>query len=250
MPNTRTIITKDKLNLDEMSNGDPVAVAIKAYLVDGLDPDEALLQDQEVKVKVQRVNRQGRTVHGVAFRSNQLKNLFESVLEDLGSGRYNIFVEYRKLDATTPPKVVKCLDVEIDDPDYPPLSSRGMVDVGAPQDNGTAINTIALLMQESNKLTVQMMAEQGKNTTAMLTALIGMMGKGSNNSDILKAIETGANLASGPGELPEEEDDLVKLGEFALKVIELVKQGNASPENINAVAAEYQIDPAKVSSAS
>jgi hypothetical protein len=216
-----TTLKESGLELEQM-NGDPFAVMVKSFLVDGMDPNEDLLRQYDINVKVQKLDRFGKPRHGVVHRSDQLirgeSDIFDEILDDpvLGVGRYNFFVEYRKTDSeTAKDKVVVVRDIHVGETPAPYLSSR----VENPPGQEEMSPILALLMQN--------MQESQKTTMALLTSLltkIGGAGDGGAKS-VLDGIKTGIDLVrstevSDIEENPEDVDPQEKLFELAVPLLQ------------------------------
>jgi len=217
----RTVITRDQIEL-EQSNGEPFAQMLKAFLLEGQDPNEALLAEYDVNVKVQRLDRRGRPEHGIKFRTERLvaaeSDIFDDILDELGSGRYNFFIEYRKAGTDGPDKVVVVRDL--------PVGSQqpaGMVMNNPEREDSTlpALQLVMQSMQESNKLLM-----------GMVTAIINK-NPGSDVANVVAAIQKGIDLGSQAlSAVPIEEEDEEegdetaeeKLLNLGLKIFELAKQ--------------------------
>jgi hypothetical protein len=233
----RTVITRDQIEL-EQSNGEPFAQMVKAFLLEGQDPSEELLAEYDVNVKVQRLDRRGRPEHGVKFRGEYLvkgeSDIFDDILDDLGPGRYNFFIEYRKAGTEGPDKVVVVRDL--------PVGSQqpaGMVNPPEREDSTLpALQLVMQSMQESNKLLM-----------GMVTAIINK-NPGSDAANIVDAIHKGIELGSQAAnalpidgdEVDGEETTEDKLLDLGIKIFELAQK---APEGdpLRKVVTDQGLDP-------
>lgn len=228
----------------EQSNGDPAYVALKNFF-EGMDIPQEILENYEFDFKVQRLGRTGQAIMGVSCRTGDPEKLSETILDECGPGKYNIYAKYRKHDGKEW-KVCAVRGVSISDPEAMEnagFQTPGMVPVPAQQDT----NLLALVfnsMMESNKLMVTMMQENSKQQTAVLTALLSKDNGG--NAEMLEAIRTGAALAGAGAEGPgEEEDPMDKLINFGAQAFELIRKG-ADADQLKTLADNAHLDPSKI----
>lgn len=210
---TRTIVTKE-LDVDlEQQNGDPVALIIKRFLVDAQEPtvqDQELLNQHQLNVKVQKLNRRGRTIQGVAERFQYLttdeSDIFQEILDDamLGRGRYNIFVEYRRPEESKD-KVVVVRDINVGD-DLPGVYGFPHVQNPVEEEKGeNPLMTMLLAMMQQNQAAQQ---STNKTMTDLLTALITKGADGSGKT-VIESFMQGIKLAQDmdPGYEGDPEDN-------------------------------------------
>jgi hypothetical protein len=241
---TRTVKTTEKFDIEER-NGDPIAVGIKGYLEQG-DPLPENLAEYEIQVKVQQLDRRGRIVQGITHNSTSLPTLFDEILDELGPGRYNVWVEYKPIGTQKKASLVKVTDIIVADPDQPAAQPGAP---GAQLDPGDRRDVLQIMLAQMQQTTQMMMASQS-DMTKVLIALIGNGQKaGSSTTDILNAIRTGADLAGGGEEGdadPEEGDEvgrLIKLGADVVKLIANKKDDeNVSAGELKKIANASGID--------
>ena len=234
----RTVITRDQIEL-EQSNGEPFAQMVKALLLEGQDPSEAMLAEYELNVKVQRLDRRGRPEHGVKFRTERLvaaeSDIFDDILDELGPGRYNFFIEYRKAGTEGPDKVVVVRDLSVGS-----HQAAGMV-VNPPEREDSTLPALQLVMQS--------MQESNKLLMGMVTAIINK-NPGSDAANIVDAIHKGIELGSqAANALPIDGDEVDgeetiedKLLDLGIKIFELAQK---APEGdpLRKVVTDQGLDP-------
>jgi len=188
----QTVVTRTEREIEDQQNGNPIAVAIKSFLMDGLDIPETLLNQYELTVKVQRLDRTGRPLHGLSHRSQNIPTVFDELLDQFGPGRYNFFVQYKKTGQPGDPSVVVVKDLRVADPEQVPGLQEVPVTANPPDTrNDAMMEVLKSIMLQNTQIITAALAKQG----------------GDGGKAIGDAIRTGIELAldaQGPGTEHEE----------------------------------------------
>lgn len=239
---SKTVRTQTTVIELEQENGNPFALMVKRFLGEGQDPNEDMLADYTLNVKVQKLDKYGKPYHGVKFRTSELvtgeNDIFDQILDDpeLGPGRYTFFVEYEKLGEKTPPgkepPVVIVRDVRIGGAPFPTFQTSGNPPGDREGGNDTA-NMLALLMQS--------MQESNKLITGVLTALINKQSGGAQ--ELLNAIKLGSDLAGrvvdevGDG----EQDPVNRLLDIGAPVVKVLLEKVLAGDNNGVIQAAEEV---------
>lgn len=218
---TTTTIEEEE---DIAAGPDPMHVAIKAYLESGESPIEEEVGKYEYNIKAQQLDQRGRVLHGMAVQTNNLLTLWDEILDQLGPGRYNLYVNFRPLGDTGRFRLVAAKDITVDDPENPGAAERRTPIVQTSTlPEGMDFFKFFMTQQQQNQQMMQMMMQQ--NTQIIVAALSGQRGGGTR--EILEAIRVGADLgAGGPGEGQVPQDPVLGLIDVAKGFMELTKGKN------------------------
>jgi hypothetical protein len=183
-------ITKTIIEEEVERNGDPMALAIKSFLIDDGPLPEEELGKYEFSIKVTKLDRRGKAVHGIAFQTQTLLSLFEDIIDEFpGGGRFTIWCKYRVAGKEGPWQFLKATDVEVEDADSPaPLLGQPSV-----TDPGERRDILSVM--------ISMLTAQQKSSNDLLIALLArpQAAPGGGTKEILEAVRIGLDAAGGGG---------------------------------------------------
>jgi len=198
---TRRTITEEEVEI-EHTNGTEAVTAIKAFVLEGAPYPAEVLVGYEFNLKANALDRTGATKKGFYTTTDDLEHFVEKIVDDRGPGRYNIWVQFRKIDSDKDKwNVIVFKDQRIYDPeeDYTRLETE---EINPPERQQPATDQTSLVYQ--------IMQANQQQMTALLTSLIGKMGAGAGNGDGYKALLEGLNkgieLAQGNQGSVEDDD--------------------------------------------
>jgi len=220
----RTTIVKEEL---EPTNGDPIAVTIRGFLYEGEPLPEDLAGQYEFRLKVQQLDRRGRVVHGVKHESDQLGDLFDEILDELGPGRYTIWVSYRRAGDAGKYSLVKAQDIQVSDGQPPSiLDVKNPASPESPHDRRDILTVMMAMMQQQNQVS---MAQMQQMTQILVAALTGKQSQGTDAKTILEAVSLGRDLAPSNNNPDDPTDRMWQMGGELLKLLTGKKAGESVP---------------------
>jgi hypothetical protein len=220
---TRRTITEEEVEI-EHTNGTEAVTAIKAFVLEGAPYPAEVLVGYEFNLKANALDRTGATKKGFYTTTDDLEHFVEKIVDDRGPGRYNIWVQFRKIDSDKDKwNVIVFKDQRIYDPeeDYTRLETE---EINPPERQQPATDQTSLVYQ--------IMQANQQQMTALLTSLIGKMGAGSGDGSVkalLEGLNKGIELAQGnqgsvedddPEDNPPEESIMEKLAIQAIPLLE------------------------------
>lgn len=231
----RTVVTRDELELPDNIPPDPVAVALKTFLVEG-GPVPDGLGSLEFRVRFQQLDKRGRVVHGIAHESGNLATMFDEVLDELGPGRYNIWCNYRPAGSSdkTEWKLIKVADATItDEPvgNTPPAQVPALASGGV--ERGDLMTLLITLMQQNTQIIAAALSSRNNNSNA--------------TRDVLEAIRVGAELkGGGEDNAPRDEDPVERLIRFGGDVLDFLRNNPGEESAVRKIAEKNGIDEAAI----
>lgn len=243
-------MTRDEREIPDQEGVDPLLQNLREYLVEG-----GLLTDEvkalEFSIKAQRLDRRGKVIQGVALESADIATLFDDILDEHGPGRYTLYVRFRPA-GSKEWRFLKVTDLAVAD-GTAPLPPEGVVPGAGPATPGLQgaerRDVFELMLAQMQQTTQMMMAAQENNTKLLVAMLTRGGGSGAGSSDIIRAIQTGAQLAGGRGvggDGEEEESPVERLIDFGSQVLKLMgeKEDGAVPvADLRGAVTKSGIDP-------
>lgn len=226
---TRRTVTEEEIEI-EHTNGTEALTAIKAFVLEGAPYNTDALAEYEFNIKATMLDRAGTTKKGFYTTTDDLEHFVERIVEDRGPGRYNIWVQFRKVgDDERKWNVSVFKDQRIYDPeeDYTRAEVEEIPQHHNPPESQR--DTLMQFMQESNRQQTTLM-------TSIITALLGNKGAGDGSAKaIVEAIQSGIDLAKKAEaaiEFDEEEENPPEspMEKLAMQAIPLLQQLFASKD--------------------
>lgn len=245
MAKVKTIQTRETEEPDERP-ADPIAINLREFVYEG-GPLSDEVKALEYKIRVQQLDRRGRALQGIALETTEIEGLFEHILDELGPGRYLVWLNF-KTPGETKFRLLKIKDLDLVDPDAPPSSfgAPSSAPAGLPSGEGRR-DIIEVMLSMMNQTTQMMMSAQENNTKLLVAMMEGKRGGDSGTAGVLEAIRLGADLrGGGGGEGGDEDGGTGSLARMGLKLLEILSTKDDAPVDRGAlrrVAADEGIDP-------